>query len=61
MAEPTGHRRLLIDGGKIPEEEMSMQRLRRYCKSTRNRMTFRTTKLRFFRFVEGPWEASKFQ
>jgi len=49
--------RLLIDGGKIPEEEMSMQRLRRYLGEHPEEMSeilAYNESYVFFRFVEGP-------
>jgi peptidoglycan lytic transglycosylase A len=49
--------RLLIDGGKIPEEEMSMQRLRRYLRDHPEELSeilaYNESYI-FFRFVEGP-------
>jgi len=49
--------RLLIDNGKIPQEEMSMQRLRRYLQERleeRNAIFAYNESYIFFRFVEGP-------
>jgi membrane-bound lytic murein transglycosylase A len=49
--------RLLIDDGKIPREEMSMQRLRRYLQERpeeRNAIFAHNESYVFFRFVEGP-------
>jgi membrane-bound lytic murein transglycosylase A len=49
--------RLLIDDGKIPEEEMSMQRLRRYLREHPEEMSeilAYNESYVFFRFVEGP-------
>jgi membrane-bound lytic murein transglycosylase A len=49
--------RLLIDGGEIPEEEMSMQRLRRYLREHPEEMSeilAYNESYVFFRFVEGP-------
>jgi len=49
--------RLLIDGGKVPEEEMSMQRLRRYLREHPEEMSeilAYNESYVFFRFVEGP-------
>ena len=49
--------RLLIDDGKIPQEEMSMQRLRRYLREhpeeTSEILAYNESYV-FFRFVEGP-------
>ena len=48
---------LLIDDGKIPQEEMSMQRLRRYLQERpeeRNAIFAYNESYIFFRFVEGP-------
>ena len=49
--------RLLIDRGKIPEEEMSMQRLRRYLRDHPEELSeilAYNESYVFFRFVEGP-------
>ena len=49
--------RLLIDNGKIPREEMSMQRLRRYLRDHPEEMSeilAYNESYVFFRFVEGP-------
>ncbi len=49
--------RLLIDGGKIPQEEMSMQRLRLYLREHPEEMSeilAYNESYVFFRFVEGP-------
>jgi membrane-bound lytic murein transglycosylase A len=49
--------RLLIDDGKIPREEMSMQRLRRYLQERpeeRNAIFAYNESYIFFRFVDGP-------
>ncbi len=49
--------RLLIDNGKIPQDEMSMQRLRRYLREhpeeAREILAYNESYI-FFRFVEGP-------
>ncbi len=49
--------RLLIDAGKIPEEELSMQRLRRYLREHPEELSdilAHNESYVFFRFVEGP-------
>ena len=49
--------RLLIDDGKIPQQEMSMQRLRRYLQERpeeNNAIFAYNESYIFFRFVEGP-------